>query len=110
MTTPDLNVSFAVMNEQLKSISEDAKEARVSRALLHQQIEKLNEISIKMDHRLEKVETFMSGAQPTLQEWNALRYKVQGAGTLGKALWWLAGVTIGAVAAFVGYVAKIWGH
>jgi len=106
----DMDVSIAVMQEQLRSIAAGMNEAREARKAQYLQSEKQSETLMKIEHRLEKVETFVAGASPTLAEFNALKLKAQGAGTLGRWLWILAGASIGAVATVAGYFQKLWGH
>ncbi len=113
MTTNNLNIeaSVAVIQEQLSNIAADMKEAREARKAQYGQAEQQNITLLKIEHRLEKVESFVAGASPTLLEFNALKLKAQGAGAFGKFLWLLAGVTISAAAAVVTYYQKFFtGH
>jgi hypothetical protein len=100
-------VKLAVMQEQLRVLIDDMKEARHARKNNYLAQEKRDELLLRIEHRLEKVESFMLGASPTLAEFNALKLKAQGAGAMGRFLWALAGLTIGAVASMSGWVHRI---
>ncbi len=100
-TDTQLRIDVGIMKDQLRSIIDDQKEARHSRKNAYLAQEKRDELLFKIDHRLEKVETFMTGASPTLAQFNELQLKAQGAGAAGKWLWALAMGSIGFVAAIV---------
>lgn len=102
-----LKIDVGVMKEQLRAITEDMKEARHARRNAYIAQEKRDELLFKIDHRLEKVETFMAGASPTLNDFNALKLKAEGAGTLGKFIWIGAGMLIGLVASLSGMLSKL---
>lgn len=103
----DIPVAIAVIQEQLRSLIKDSEEARHARKNTYMAQEKRDEMLIRIEHRLEKVEAFITGASPTLMEFNALKLKAQGAGVVGRWLWTLAGVTIGIVASLTGVVTHI---
>lgn len=109
MTTPSLEASVAVIQEKLQTITEDMREARLARKAQYEQNERQNETLMKIDHRLEKVEMWISSSDPTIQEYRTLKLQVQGAGRVGRFLWSLAGATIGAAAAAVAYWQKWFG-
>lgn len=103
----DIRVAMGVMQEQMKTLIEDGKEARHARKNMYMSQEKRDEMLIRIEHRLEKVETFITGASPTLAEFNALKLKAQGAGILGGWLWAIAGVSIGVAATLSGVIGRI---
>jgi hypothetical protein len=103
----DIRVAMGVMQEQMKTLIEDAKEARHARKNLYISQEKRDEMLIRIEHRLEKVEAFILGASPTLAEFNALKLKAQGAGALGRVVWISAGALIGAIAGLSGWIGKL---
>jgi chromosome segregation ATPase len=96
-----IEVSVAVINEQLKTITEDMREARAARKAQYEQSERQNTTLTKIEHRLEKVETWITASDPTIAEYRTFRAQAQGAGTLGKWVWALAMASIGAVATLV---------
>lgn len=102
----DIRVSMGVMQEQMKTLIEDSKEARHARKNMYQSQEKRDETLIRIEHRLEKVEAFILGASPTLAEFNSLKLKAQGAGALGRVVWIGAGMLIGAIAGLSGVIGK----
>lgn len=110
MQEKDLEVAFAVMQEQMRTLLEDSKEARHARKNAYMVQEAQNKILMTLEHRMEKFELFITGASPTLQEFNALKLKAEGAGILGKLLWFLSGISISAAAAVFAFTQKLWGH
>lgn len=108
MQQKDLEVAIAVIQEQMRTLLEDSKEARHARKNQYMAQEQLAKTLMAVEHRLDKFENFVTGASPTLAEFNALKLKAEGAGTLGKWLWFLAGFSISAVAAIVAFVNQYW--
>jgi predicted ATP-grasp superfamily ATP-dependent carboligase len=108
--TDSLEVSVAVINKQLEMITAEMKEAREARKANYAAQEKQNETLIRIEHRLEKVETWVTASSPTLMEFNALKMKVIGAGILGRALWITGGILIGVAAYATGLIQKFMGH
>lgn len=106
----NIEASVAVINEQLRRISEDNAEARQARKAQYEQNERQSETLLKIEHRLEKVETWMTNSEPSIKEFRDLRMKAQGAGWLGRWLWLLAGASIGAVAYMVSFYRNWTGH
>lgn len=103
----DIRVAMGVMQEQMKTLIEDGKEARHARKNMYVSQEKRDEMLIRIEHRLEKVEAFILGASPTLAEFNALKLKAQGAGALGRVVWIMAGALIGAIAGLSGVIGRL---
>lgn len=103
----DIRIAMGVMQEQMKTLIEDSKEARHARKNMYVSQEKRDEMLIRIEHRLEKVETFILGASPTLAEFNALKLKAQGAGAMGRIVWIAAGALIGALAGLSGWIGKV---
>lgn len=103
MTGQAIEVSVAVIQEQLRQITADNAEARAARKAQYEQNERQSETLLKIEHRLEKVEVWITSSDPTITEFRTLKLQAQGAGKLGRFLWVLAGATIGAAATLVGY-------
>lgn len=101
MTNQSIEASVAVIQEQLKRITDDNAEARQARKAQYEQNERQNATLLKIEHRLEKVETWITSSDPTIKEYREFRMQAQGAGRLGKMVWALAMASIGAVAALV---------
>lgn len=110
MTGQTLEASVAVIQENLKTITEDMREARAARKAQYEQTERTNLTLIKIEHRLEKVETWMTASDPTIQEVVRMKFQAQGAGRLGRWVWALAMASIGAVAALVATWQRWIGH
>lgn len=109
MTGQSLEASVAVINEQLKAITEDMREARTARKAQYEQNERQSVVLMEVKHRLEKIETWMTSSEPTIQEVRNMKAQAQGAGKLGRGLWALAGISIGAAATLVAFWQK-WFH
>lgn len=103
MTSQSLEASVAVIQEQLKTITEDMREARGARKAQYEQNERQNATLVKIDHRLEKVEQWMTSSDPTIQDVRRMKLQAEGAGKLGRILWVLAGASIGAAATLAAY-------
>lgn len=109
MTDQSLEASVAVINEQLRNITEDMHEARHARKAQYEQNERQSQTLLKIDHRLEKVELWITSSDPTIQDVRNMKLQAQGAGRLGRFLWVIAGATIGAAATIVGFWNKWFG-
>lgn len=93
MSGESLDVKLARMDEQMKTVRESVDLARDSRKQQYEMIERINQVLIKMDGRLDGVEKSLAKATPTIDEFVNIKLKVQGAGMAGKAAW-AVGVTI----------------
>jgi len=102
-TSDNMAVDVAVIKEQLRSIAQDMQEARAARKAQYEQNERQSETLLKIEHRLQTVETFVTESRPTLQEYRDLKNKVAGAGWMGRWLYVLAGASIGFAASVFGY-------
>lgn len=101
--------SIAVIQEQLRQIAADNIEARSARKAQYEQNERQSLTLLKIEHRLESVEKWMTVSDPTIQEIRNLKLKAEGAGKLGRFLWVIAGASIGAAAMAVSYWQKLFG-
>lgn len=110
MTGNPIEVSVAVIQEQLRQITADNAEARAARKAQYEQNERQSETLLKIDHRLEKVELWITQSDPTITEFRNLKLQAMGAGRLGRGLWILAGASIGAAATIVATWNKWIGH
>lgn len=109
MTEESIEVSVAVIQEQLRQIAADNAEARVARKAQYEQNERQSETMIRIEHRLEKLEVWATASDPTIKDVQTMQLKAQGAGWLGRWLWILAGASIGAAASMVGFWQR-WFH
>lgn len=89
--------------DRLKNIDETMRAERQSSALSRQRMyDKLEQTDDKIDkieNRVERLEHAITTMSPTVAEFLTYKAQVQGAGKLGKFLWWLGGILLGAAAA-----------
>lgn len=89
--------------DRLKNIDETMRAERQSSALSRQRMyNKLEQTDDKMDkieNRVERLEHAITTMSPTVAEFLTYKAQVQGAGRLGKFLWWVGGLVLGAAVA-----------
>ena len=89
--------------DRLKNIDETMRAERQSSALSRQRMyDKLEQTDDKMgkiENRVERLEHAITTMSPTVAEFLAYKAQVQGAGRLGKFLWWIGGMVLGAAVA-----------
>lgn len=89
--------------DRLKNIDETMRAERQSSALSRQRMyDKLEQTDDKIDkieNRVERLEHAITTMSPTVAEFLTYKAQVQGAGRLGKFLWWIGGVVLGAAVA-----------
>jgi tetrahydromethanopterin S-methyltransferase subunit B len=72
------------MYDKIEDVAKDVSDIRVNVA--------------KIDGRVTAVERRVEEATPTLQDYIRTKAKVEGAGGLGRFLWWLGGIVLGIAA------------
>ena len=89
--------------DRLKNIDETMRAERQSSALsrkrMYDKLEQTDEKVDKIENRVERLEHAITTMSPTVAEFLMYKAQVQGAGKLGKFLWWVGGVMLGAAAA-----------
>lgn len=89
--------------DRLKNIDETMRAERQSSALSRQRMyDKLEQTDDKMgkiENRVERLEHAITTMSPTVAEFLTYKAQVQGAGRLGKFLWWIGGMILGAAVA-----------
>lgn len=89
--------------DRLKNIDETMRAERQSSALSRQRMyDKLEQTDDKMgkiENRVERLEHAITTMSPTVAEFLTYKAQVQGAGRLGKFLWWIGGMVLGAAVA-----------
>ena len=83
------------------AIRANAQESRESRRRMYNHMEAADQKIEQLDARVAHVETAVTRMTPTLTEFVTIKAKVEGAGVLGRALWFVGGVLISVVAAIV---------
>lgn len=92
-----LEVRVVRLEEQLKFLVEDAKEAGKSRKGQYESMESLRQAMVKMAGEVTEVKTKLAGQAPTIEEFITIKHKVVGAGKVGKWLWAAGAFLIGSV-------------
>lgn len=89
--------------DRLKSIdetmAEERKSSAVSRQRVYDKLDKTDHMISKIENRVERLEHAITTMSPTVAEFLTYKAQVQGAGKLGKFLWWIGGLLLGAAAA-----------
>ena len=96
--------------DRLKNIDETMRAERQSSALSHQRmydkLEQTDDKIGKIENRVDRLEHAITTMSPTVAEFLSYQAQVQGAGRLGKFLWWIGGMVLGAAVA----LASGWGY
>ncbi|WP_237673536.1 hypothetical protein [Vreelandella profundi] len=82
MSNESLEVQFARLDERNKMILSRLEQGQKDQELSRQEREKLFDIVQDISHRLKNLEGSFSSAQPTIDEFRAIKLKVTGAGLL----------------------------
>ena len=93
MSNESVEVQLARVDEQLKMILRDLKDAKTDRKGQYNEIEGLKVSVSEMNSKLNNVETKLAGQAPTIEEFITIKHKVVGAGKLGRGVW-IAGAAI----------------
>ena len=92
-----VEVRVARLEENLRFLVDEAKEARINRKGQYDSIEALKASLAAMAGEVTKVRTKLDGQTPTIEEFITIKHKVVGAGNLGKWLWTAGAFIIGIV-------------
>lgn len=90
-----------------RSIENEKRDSSESRRRVYEKLETLDKKQDITDMRVEKLEQAITSMSPTVAEFLNYKAQVAGAGRLGKALWRLGGVILGAAAALSAYWSSI---
>lgn len=105
-----VEVRVARLEEQLRFLVEEAKEAKTNRKGQYENIELLRQAMTTMAGEVTEVKTKLAGQAPTIEEFITIKHKVVGAGKLGGWLWTAGAFLIGILAAsretIVDWIAK----
>ena len=100
-------IGLAKLETQMDMILKGQDRAETSRKELHQSVNILDKKIDGLEYRLSAVETAFRDAKPTIDEFIATKHKVQGAGILGRWIWAVGGVLLGAAAWASGVIQTI---
>ncbi len=92
-----VEVRVARLEENLRFLVDEAKEARINRKGQYESIEALKASLAVMAGEVTKVRTKLDGQTPTIEEFITIKHKVVGAGKLGKWVW----VSLGGIITFL---------
>ena len=100
--------------DRLKNIDETMRAERQSSALsrqrMYDKLEQTDDKIGKIENRVDRLEHAITTMSPTVAEFLSYQAQVQGAGRLGKFLWWIGGMVLGAAVALAsgwGYVIRL---
>ena len=80
-------VRLARLEERLSAFLSAAEADRQNTVALRVWMSDMDRLMTQVSQRLDKVDTSLSSAQPTLDEFSAIKHKVEGAGVAGRWLW-----------------------
>lgn len=89
-----------------RSIENEKRDSSESRRRVYEKLETLDKKQDITDLRVEKLEQAITSMSPTVAEFLNYKAQVTGAGKLGKFLWWVGGIVLGAAATAAAY----WTH
>ena len=92
-----VEVRVARLEEQLKFLVDEAKEAKINRKGQYESIEALRRAMTTMAGEVGEVKNKLAGQAPTIEEFITIKHKVVGAGKLGRGLWTVGAFLIGVV-------------
>lgn len=92
-----VEVRVARLEEQLRFLVHDAKEAKINRKGQYESIEHLREAMFTMAGEVTEVESKLAGQAPTIEEFITIKQKVVGAGKLGGVIWAIGAFIIGII-------------
>lgn len=104
----DAHVTLIVnqLNTIQRSLETERSEGSESRRRVYEKLETLDRKQDITDLRVEKLEQAITSMSPTVAEFLNYKAQVTGAGKLGKFLWWVGGILLGAAATAAAY----WSH
>ena len=79
------------LNAFLNAVEDDRQDAVALRVWMREMDRKMTQVSVRLD----SVGSSINAAQPTLNEFSAIKHKVEGAGVAGRWLWAAMAVIIG---------------
>lgn len=100
-------LGLAKLETKMEMILHGQDRAEQSRKELHQSVNALDKKVDGLEFRMQAMETSFKEARPTIDDFIATKHKVQGAGQLGKFLWTIGGLLLGAAAWATGIIQSI---
>lgn len=105
-----IEVRVTRLEEQLRFLVDDAKEAKINRKGQYESIEYLRQAMSTMAGEVTEVKSKLAGQAPTIEEFITIKQKVVGAGKMGKVIWVIGAFMIGVVyssrEAVIGWLVK----
>ena len=92
-----VEVRVARLEENMKFLVEEAKEAKNARKVQYQTDEATKTVLQSMGISMQAVESKLAGQAPTIEEFITIKHKVVGAGKLGQWLWVVGAALLGFV-------------
>lgn len=97
MAGESLEVQLARVDERLNLVLKELEASKTSREKQYSAMEQLKLSLHDIGQRMENVESKLASTEPTIKEFVNIKNKVAGAGAVGKWLWMLLGVVLGAI-------------
>lgn len=85
---------LGALSEGIRNIEKQLNEARDSRQQVYTKLESTDR---KVDHlvwRVDALEKNLTMISPTVQEFVTYKTQAEGAGKMGRALWWFGGIVL----------------
>lgn len=97
MSSEPTEVQLARLEERLKTLLNQMEFHSSSAQKTDARIDQMNHLLVLVGNRVEKVESSLALASPTIQEFVVFKHKVLGAGLFGKYIYLLAGALVALV-------------
>lgn len=94
MPIEPLEIQMARLQEQLKAVITTLSEDREDRKKTDKSLTDISKTVTNLDRRLENVEHQLLQNEPTIQDFIRIKHQVQGAGKLGRLVWFVGGALI----------------
>lgn len=97
MSVEPLEIQMTRLQEQLKAVVVTLSEDREIRRESDKSLASIAVSVTNLDRRLETVERQLVKNEPTIEEFIVIKNQVQGAGKLGKWIWFAGGILIAGI-------------
>lgn len=90
-----------LMESMAKTQAAQGEQSSKARAKMYDAIDEIKGLVQDIDFRLGNLEKRVADITPETEEFTQWRYRAQGAGMLGRGLWWIGGMVLSAAAGMV---------
>lgn len=110
MSGESVEVRVARLEENLRFLVEEAREAKASRKSQYETNELVSRFMTNLSNDVQLVRDKLAGQTPTIEEFITIKHKVEGAGKAGTLFWSIGSALLGALASAVMVFKYFTGH